>query len=446
MIDDTPQSDYTKFAYHEGARIIRAVHDRICEITYTGTPPSQDERESLCDMLIELHQLVYGVTLFTFRGDPANEDDSYRDDEVYSDGRPVVTRLQLQPVDPADEPIPAEAYRGEIGEEVPFGCLVYVWRPGEAEHPLSGDEFVEPPGPDASGPPWKAFADLRTRGQIAWVRDDDGHIAKRPGRYGRACAVSAITAAGCAEWERVHSTAVAACINLVRNTGTAIFPDLERECAELGIDTGGTETVGLADRPHVVWWGGASTEFLDVVDAMIEQEPRIRMRRTSADVYRERGHLLWGATSRCPSSRARSPRTATSHSTGCPSSSSGTSPGGRPSRASSHPGVSRLAAPSVGPAMSLRRCHLSLDPPMSLGSRGRSCHGVNRSYGMQNDVFRIGVTRDVLRPDGSLVFAPVGLELLDPPGIVWDFLHEDRKELGSDQLATSTGSSTSRRS
>lgn len=53
---------------------------------------------------------------------------------------------------------------------------------------------------------------------------------------------------------------------------------------------------------------------------------------------------------------------------------------------------------------------------------------------MQDDVFRIGITRDVLRPDGSLVFAPVGLEALDRPGIVWHFLDEDRKELGSDQL------------
>ena len=53
---------------------------------------------------------------------------------------------------------------------------------------------------------------------------------------------------------------------------------------------------------------------------------------------------------------------------------------------------------------------------------------------MQDDVFRIGITRDVLRPDGSLVFAPVGLEALDRPGIVWDFLDDDRKELGPDQL------------
>jgi hypothetical protein len=38
----------------------------------------------------------------------------------------------------------------------------------------------------------------------------------------------------------------------------------------------GTETVGLADRPHVVWWGGTSTEFLDVMDAMLEQDGRRR--------------------------------------------------------------------------------------------------------------------------------------------------------------------------
>src|SRR5215203_6482527 len=63
----------------------------------------------------------------------------------------------------------------------------------------------------------------------------------------------------------------------------------------------------------------------------------------------------------------------------------------------------------------------------------------NRSYGMQNDAFRIGMTRDVLRPDGSLVFAPVGLELLDEPGIEWGFLDEDRRELTSDQLVELDG-------
>ena len=58
---------------------------------------------------------------------------------------------------------------------------------------------------------------------------------------------------------------------------------------------------------------------------------------------------------------------------------------------------------------------------------------------MQNDAFRVGVTRDVLRPDGSLVFAPVGLEPLDTPGIEWRFLDDDRRELTSDQLVELDG-------
>jgi phosphoglycerate dehydrogenase-like enzyme len=51
-----------------------------------------------------------------------------------------------------------------------------------------------------------------------------------------------------------------------------------------------------------------------------------------------------------------------------------------------------------------------------------------------DDLFRIGVTRDLLRPDGSLVFAPVGLDALDAPGIAWSFLDEDRRELTPEQL------------
>ena len=53
---------------------------------------------------------------------------------------------------------------------------------------------------------------------------------------------------------------------------------------------------------------------------------------------------------------------------------------------------------------------------------------------MQDDAFHVGVTRDVLRPDGTLVFAPVGLEALDRPGVERRFLDEDRRELAPEQL------------
>jgi len=53
---------------------------------------------------------------------------------------------------------------------------------------------------------------------------------------------------------------------------------------------------------------------------------------------------------------------------------------------------------------------------------------------MQDDAFHVGVTRDLLRPDGSLVFAPIGLEALDRPGLVRSFLDEDRTELAPTQL------------
>jgi phosphoglycerate dehydrogenase-like enzyme len=53
---------------------------------------------------------------------------------------------------------------------------------------------------------------------------------------------------------------------------------------------------------------------------------------------------------------------------------------------------------------------------------------------MQDDAFHVGVTRDVLRPDGSLVFAPIGLEALERPRLVQSFLDDDRSELTPDQL------------
>lgn len=52
----------------------------------------------------------------------------------------------------------------------------------------------------------------------------------------------------------------------------------------------------------------------------------------------------------------------------------------------------------------------------------------------QTEPFRVGVTADVRRPDGSLVFAPVDLGALDAPGVAWDFLAEDARELTPDLL------------
>lgn len=63
-----------------------------------------------------------------------------------------------------------------------------------------------------------------------------------------------------------------------------------------------------------------------------------------------------------------------------------------------------------------------------------STPGRPRSLGMQDDVFQIGVTRDLVRPDGTLVFAPIGFEALDRPGLVCTFLEEDGLELTADQL------------
>jgi D-3-phosphoglycerate dehydrogenase len=49
--------------------------------------------------------------------------------------------------------------------------------------------------------------------------------------------------------------------------------------------------------------------------------------------------------------------------------------------------------------------------------------------------FRVGVTRDFLRPDGTLAFGDIGLDLFDSAGnIAWHFLAEDVPELCSDEV------------
>lgn len=54
---------------------------------------------------------------------------------------------------------------------------------------------------------------------------------------------------------------------------------------------------------------------------------------------------------------------------------------------------------------------------------------------MQDDVFRVGVTRELRRADGSLAFAPVAdLDALDRPGIERSFLAREEPELTPDLL------------
>jgi phosphoglycerate dehydrogenase-like enzyme len=53
---------------------------------------------------------------------------------------------------------------------------------------------------------------------------------------------------------------------------------------------------------------------------------------------------------------------------------------------------------------------------------------------VQDDPFRIGVTRDVRKPDGTFAFEPFGLGALDVPGVEWAFLPEDPRPLTPDLL------------
>src|SRR5262245_2197252 len=50
--------------------------------------------------------------------------------------------------------------------------------------------------------------------------------------------------------------------------------------------------------------------------------------------------------------------------------------------------------------------------------------------------FRVGVTRDFLKPDGTVGFGDIGLDLLDEaPGVEWEFLAEDSRELRAEQVS-----------
>jgi phosphoglycerate dehydrogenase-like enzyme len=53
--------------------------------------------------------------------------------------------------------------------------------------------------------------------------------------------------------------------------------------------------------------------------------------------------------------------------------------------------------------------------------------------------FRVGVTRDLRRADGSLVFTPIGLGTLERAGLAWEFLADDVPELTPELLESYDG-------
>ena len=57
----------------------------------------------------------------------------------------------------------------------------------------------------------------------------------------------------------------------------------------------------------------------------------------------------------------------------------------------------------------------------------------------RTELFRVGVTREVRRPDGGFVFAPFDLGALDVPGITWEFLPEEARPLTPPLIAPYDG-------
>ena len=52
-----------------------------------------------------------------------------------------------------------------------------------------------------------------------------------------------------------------------------------------------------------------------------------------------------------------------------------------------------------------------------------------------HEAFRVGLTRDFLRSDGTFGYGDIGLAMLEAqPGITWEFLAEDTRELRADQV------------
>src|SRR5581483_2591098 len=75
-------------------------------------------------------------------------------------------------------------------------------------------------------------------------------------------------------------------------------------------------------------------------------------------------------------------------------------------------------------------------PAHGYSGSSRAVPGPRRTRGAMADTFRVGVTRDFLKADGTLGFGDIGLGLLEEAaGVGWEFLGEEARELSAEQVA-----------
>src|SRR5207302_7827463 len=74
-------------------------------------------------------------------------------------------------------------------------------------------------------------------------------------------------------------------------------------------------------------------------------------------------------------------------------------------------------------------------PGAARGRRVARHAGPHLGRALEAVMFQVGLTRDFLMPDGSLAFGDIGLDLFErAPGVKYEFLAENTKELTADQV------------
>jgi hypothetical protein len=121
--------DHAKHSFATGAVLVRAVADKLSEITYEGNPINRDQLDRIHGQLYELWLTFYSETLDRVGPEPTTGAelmilDAY--DGTYSDGSPV--SITVQHPDIASYLAPAEFYTGDIPPDPPLppGCEVIV--------------------------------------------------------------------------------------------------------------------------------------------------------------------------------------------------------------------------------------------------------------------------------------------------------------------------------
>jgi hypothetical protein len=177
------RDDRAKYAYQYGIVRIRGILNRLCPVLPEG------EADWLYDQMLEAHLALYSATLFEVH--LASADCTSDNDDLYSNGWPVVRRVQR----PSEKDC-HDSGHAHVGEEL-ANCYDLVLSPPQyanacPEHVAEVADSQNPAPSDA----WKSLTDMHLMGIVEYRRDETGRTVKTVGEDSKLHPVWVLTELG----------------------------------------------------------------------------------------------------------------------------------------------------------------------------------------------------------------------------------------------------------